>query len=92
VGGVDVNRHMDMDYDLFLHFAMVVEPMVSCSYMADSRVHPDAKSSTRTFEGIDAVALTARQHAVGLGLRGKLAILLHTVYDLRTKLVYKLIK
>lgn len=92
VGGVDVNRHMDMDYDLHLHFARIAMPKVSKTYLADSRVHPDAKSSTRTFEGIDAVAVTARQHAVGLGWRGQVAVLLHRLYGLRTKLIYRIIK
>jgi hypothetical protein len=84
-GGVDVDRHMDMDYDLHLHFARIARPKVSSAYLADSRVHPEAKSSTRTFEGIDAVAMTARQHAVGLGWRGQVAVLMHRLYGLRTK-------
>jgi glycosyltransferase involved in cell wall biosynthesis len=92
VGGVDVQRHMDMDYDLFLHFARVAPPRISRSYLADSRVHPAAKSSTRTFEGIDAVGLTAHQHAAGLGWRGKAAVALHRLYGLRTKLIYKVLK
>jgi glycosyltransferase involved in cell wall biosynthesis len=92
VGGVDINRHMDMDYDLFLHFARFARPEISISYLADSRVHPEAKSSTRTFEGIDAVAITARQHAVGLGWRGKTAVLVHRLYGLRTKIIYRVLK
>jgi len=92
VGGVDIHRHMDMDYDLFLHFARITRPQISRSYLADSRVHPEAKSSTRTFEGIDAVAVTASQHAVGLGWRGKIAVLMHRFYGLRTKLIYRIIK
>jgi glycosyltransferase involved in cell wall biosynthesis len=92
VGGVDIDRHMDMDYDLFLHFARIAEPRVSATYLADSRVHPEAKSSTRTFEGIDAVAVTARQHATGLGWKGHLAVLVHRLYGLRTKLIYRVIK
>jgi glycosyltransferase involved in cell wall biosynthesis len=92
VGGVDVNRHMDMDYDLHLHFARLAQPKISNSYLADSRVHPEAKSSTRTFEGIDAVAVTARQHSAGLGWRGKVAVLLHRLYGLRTKIIYRIIK
>lgn len=91
-GKVDVKRHMDMDYDLFLRFARIVQPHVITSYLADSRVHPAAKSSIRTIEGIDAAYKTARQHARGLGLAGKLALLLHLIFTLRTKLVYRLIK
>jgi glycosyltransferase involved in cell wall biosynthesis len=92
VGGVDVERDMDMDYDLFLHFARITVPKISPSYFADSRVHPKAKSSTRTFDGINAVAVTARQHAAGLGIRGKLAVLIHRMYGVRTKLIYGLLK
>jgi hypothetical protein len=92
VGGVDINRHMDMDYDLFLHFARITPPKISTSYMADSRVHPEAKSSTRTREGIDAVEVTARQHAAGLGIRGTFAVLLHRIYGFRTKLIYSFLK
>jgi glycosyltransferase involved in cell wall biosynthesis len=92
VGGVDVERDMDMDYDLFLHFARTTAPKISPSYFADSRVHPEAKSSTRTFDGINAVAVTARQHAAGLGVRGKLAVLIHRMYGVRTKLIYGLLK
>lgn len=91
-GGVDVNRHMDMDYDLFLHFARLAQPKICRSYLADFRVHSEAKCSTRTFEGIDAGAVTARQHAVGLGWRGQAAVLIHRLYGLRTKLVYRVLK
>lgn len=91
-GGVDVDRHMDMDYDLHLHFARIARPKVSSFYLADSRVHAEAKSSTRTFEGIDAVLMTARQHAAGLGWRGQVAVLIHRLYGLRTKLIYRVIK
>lgn len=92
VGGVDIERDMDMDYDLFLHFAKITPPKILKSYLADSRVHPEAKSSTRTFDGINAVEVTARQHAAGLGLRGNLAVLLHRIYGFRTKLIYGLLK
>lgn len=92
IGGVDIDRDMDMDYDLFLHFAHITAPKISRSYFADSRVHPEAKSSTRTVEGIDAVAVTARQHAAGLGLRGRFALMLHSMYGFRTKLIYRLLK
>lgn len=92
VGGVDVDRDMDMDYDLFLHFARITAPKISTSYFADSRVHPEAKSSTRTFDGINAVAVTATQHSAGLGLRGKLAVLIHRMYGFRTKRIYGLLK
>jgi glycosyltransferase involved in cell wall biosynthesis len=92
VGGVDVKRDMDMDYDLFLHFARITAPKISKTYFADSRVHPEAKSSTRTFDGISDVAVTAQQHAADLGIRGKMSVLLHKIYGFRTKLIYGLLK
>jgi glycosyltransferase involved in cell wall biosynthesis len=92
VGGVDVKRDMDMDYDLFLHFARITVPKISKTYFADSRVHPEAKSSTRTFDGISDVAVTAQQHAADLGIRGKMSVLLHKIYGFRTKLIYGLLK
>ena len=92
VGGLDVERHLDMDYDLFLKFAKVVPPTVLTAYLADFRVHRDAKSSRRTFEAMAEAFVTARQHAVGLGWRGRAAIWLHRLYGLRTKCVYRLIK
>jgi glycosyltransferase involved in cell wall biosynthesis len=92
VGGVDKNRHLDMDYDLFLHFARVSRPTVLTAYLADSRVHRNAKSSVRTFEAIDEAFRTAQEHAAGLGWRGKFAIMLHRIYRMRTKLIYKFVK
>jgi glycosyltransferase involved in cell wall biosynthesis len=92
VGGVDKDRHLDPDYDLFLSFARVAPPEVLPFYLADFRVHRDAKSSLRTFEAIDHTTRTARQHAAGLGFRGRLALLLHRIYKVRTKMIYRLIK
>jgi glycosyltransferase involved in cell wall biosynthesis len=92
VGGVDRSRQLDMDYDLFLKFAKVTPPRVLRSYLADFRVHRDAKSSLRTFAVMDDAFLTAKQHAVGLGWRGKFSLLLHRLYGLRTRMVYRLIK
>jgi len=92
VGGVDINRHMDMDYDLFLHFAKITPPKISATVFADYRVHSEAKSSTRAIESINAAASTARKHASGLGIRGGIALLLHQLYGLRTKLIYRVLK
>lgn len=91
-GGVDMNRHLDPDYDLFLSFARIAKPKVFPVYLADFRVHRDAKSSLRTFEAIDHTTLTARKHAEGLGIRGKLALMIHMIYNVRTKVIYRLIK
>jgi glycosyltransferase involved in cell wall biosynthesis len=92
VGGVDNNRHLDMDYDLFLRFSRVVRPAVLAAYLADFRVQRHAKSSVRTFEAIDEAFRTAQEHATGLGWRGKFAIMLHRIYRMRTKLIYKFVK
>lgn len=92
VGGVDKNRQLDMDYDLFLKFARIVPPQVLLCYLADFRVHLNAKSSLQTFRVMDDAFLTAQQHAAGLGWRGKASLLLHRVYGLRTRIIYRLIK
>jgi glycosyltransferase involved in cell wall biosynthesis len=92
VGGVDNKRHLDMDYDLFLRFSRVAQPTVLAAYLADFRIQRHAKSSVRTFEAIDEAFRTAQEHAGGLGWRGKLAIMFHRIYRIRTKLIYKFIK
>jgi len=92
VGGVDVKRHLDMDYDLFLKFARITSPVVLPATLADFRVHKGAKSSVQTFEVMDDALRTARQHARGLGLRGRIAMVLHRLYGLRTRVIYRLIK
>lgn len=91
-GGLDVKRHLDMDYDLFLRFARRAEPRVLTRYLADFRVHAGAKSSRQVAEHMQAAYATVREHAAGLGLRGRLSLFLHRVYALRTRMVYRLIK
>jgi len=92
VGGLDKERHLAMDYDLFLRFAKMAEPRVLHVYLADFRVHDAAKSSLRIDEHLAEAYATAREHAVALGWRGKLALLLHRIYAERTRLVYRWIK
>jgi glycosyltransferase involved in cell wall biosynthesis len=92
VGGVDAKRHFDMDYDLFLRFARVVRPQVLSTYLADFRVHAGAKSSTRVSQHMREAYLTVREHAEGLGLRGKWCLLLHRIYGARTRIIYRFIK
>jgi glycosyltransferase involved in cell wall biosynthesis len=92
VGGVDAARHLDMDYDLFLKFAHITLPVVLPVTLADFRVHKGAKSSVRTFEVMDDALRTAQEHARELGWRGRIAIFLHRLYGLRTRLIYRLIK
>ena len=91
-GGLDKSRHLDMDYDLFLRFAKVARPAVLTTYLADFRVHRGAKSSLRMIRHMQDALQTARHHAADLGLRGRLAILLHRIYGVRTRMIYRLIK
>ena len=91
-GGLDVKRHLDMDYDLFLRFARLVPPHVLLAYLADFRVHADAKSSTRVSEHLRAAYATVKEHAAGLGVRAKWCLLLHRIYAARTRLIYRLLK
>jgi glycosyltransferase involved in cell wall biosynthesis len=91
-GGLDKNRHLDMDYDLFLRFARVESPTVLTEYLADFRVHWGAKGSRRMVEHLCEAKLTAQRHAASLGLRGRLAFMLHRIYGIRTRIIYHLIK
>jgi glycosyltransferase involved in cell wall biosynthesis len=91
-GGLDKNRHLDMDYDLFLRFAKAARPAVLTAYLADFRVHSGAKSSLRMIQHMGDALQTARHHASGLGWRGEMAIFLHRIYGVRTRMIYRLIK
>ncbi len=90
--GLDKNRHLAMDYDLFLRFARIARPLELDSYLADFRVHRDAKSSRRVAAHMDEAFRVVCEHAAGLGWRGKLCLVLHRVYAARTKLIYRLVK
>ena len=81
-----------MDYDLWLRFAAVTEPTVVRVSLADFRVHSGAKGSRQTREQLDAALCTAREHARQLGWRGRLALVLHRLYSLRTRLAYTVVK
>jgi glycosyltransferase involved in cell wall biosynthesis len=91
-GTLDKQRHLAMDYDLFLRFARVATPAVLSAYLADFRVHREAKSSRNVDEHLAEAYATVREHAASLGWRGQLALLLHRIYAERTRLVYRLIK
>ena len=91
-GGLDKARHLAMDYDLFLKFACVAQPAVLTEYLADFRVHSDAKSSLRVAEHLAEAFATVQEHAVGLGWRGRLSLVLHRIYAARTRLIYRLTK
>jgi glycosyltransferase involved in cell wall biosynthesis len=91
-GALDVNRHLDMDYDLWLRFAKVAEPLVLHDYLADFRVHGQAKGSLQTSAQIRAALATAREHAAGHGVQGTMAVWLAHVLSWRTRLVYRWLK
>lgn len=55
------------------------------SSLGDFRVHPNAKSSMRTFKGINAAYKTDRQHTKDLGLPGEPALLLHHIFSFSIK-------
>ena len=91
-GGLDTDRHLDMDYDLFLRFALICTPEVSTQYLGDFRVHSNSKGSTQTADHLNAAIDTARRYSRGLGLRGGFAFLLHRIFSLRTRVIYWFIK
>lgn len=91
-GKLDVQRHLDMDYDLWLRFAQVVEPVVLSVELADFRVHSAAKGSLRTVEQLDAALATARLRAAGLGSKGQAALIIHRLLSWRTRLIYRWLK
>lgn len=91
-GSLDRERHLAMDYDLFLRFARIAAPQPLPAYLADFRVHRQAKSSRQIDAHMAEAYATVREHAATLGWRGKLALLLHRLYAVRTRLVYRLIK
>lgn len=87
-GGLDNDRHLDMDYDLWLRFAQVAEPLVLQEILADFRVHGAAKGSRQTGSQLEAAFATARKHAAGSGWRGWLALMIHRIFSWRTWLLY----
>jgi glycosyltransferase involved in cell wall biosynthesis len=91
-GTLDKACHLAMDYDLFLRFAKTAPPRVLTDYLADFRVHGQAKSSRRVDEHLAEALATVRAHAAGLGWRGHLSVALHRLYAARTRAVYRLIK
>ncbi len=91
-GPLDVNRHLDMDYDLWLRFARITDPKVLTDYLADFRVHGAAKGSRQTGAQLDAALVTARQYAAELGLAGRMAVGLAYLLNWRTRLAYRWLK
>jgi glycosyltransferase involved in cell wall biosynthesis len=91
-GGLELEKHLDMDYDLWLRFARVTDPLVLGEELADFRVHGQAKGSRLSAAQLDGALATARAHAADLGFRGKLALLTHRLFSWRTRLLYRLMK
>jgi len=91
-GGLDSKRHLAMDYDLFLRFAKSGAPSVLTAFLADFRVHRDAKGSRRATDHLKEAYWTASEHAVDCGWHGRLSLLLHRIYGVRTRIIYRLIK
>jgi glycosyltransferase involved in cell wall biosynthesis len=87
-GRLDPGRDLDMDYDLWLRFARVCEPIVLADVLADFRVHAGAKGSRRAQAQLAAALATAREHAAGMGWRARLAVGLHRVLSWRTRFAY----
>jgi len=88
-GGLDPNRHLDMDYDLWLRYAQISTPMVLTERLADFRVHGAGKSSLRTIEMLDMAFETARRHSERLGRRGQWALFIHRLFRLRNKMAFR---
>ncbi|MDW7712486.1 MAG: hypothetical protein SCH98_18640 [Deferrisomatales bacterium] len=91
-GPLDVERHLDVDYDLWLRFAKVAEPRVLREDLADFRIHAGAKGSRHTGAQLDAALRTAREHAAAFGWKGQAALLVHRVFSWRTRLAYRWLK
>jgi glycosyltransferase involved in cell wall biosynthesis len=87
-GGLDLEKHLDMDYDLWLRFARLAEPVVLKDILADFRIHDKAKGSRQTNAQLDSALATAREHAVDFGFKGDLALLLHRLLSWRTRMIY----
>jgi glycosyltransferase involved in cell wall biosynthesis len=87
-GGLDLAKHLDMDYDLWLRFARVTSPMVLTDELADFRVHGAAQGSLQTGAQLVAAYATARQHAADLGCAGRWALVSHKLLSLRTRIFY----
>ena len=91
-GGLDIDRHLEMDYDLWLRFARVADPVVLREVLADFRVHGEAKGSRQAGSQLDAAFETARKYAADLGWQGRSALVLHRLLSCRTRILYRWLK
>ena len=91
-GGLDIDRHLEMDYDLWMRFAKVADPLVLKEELADFRVHGEAKGSRQTGSQLDAAFETARKYAADLGWQGGVALVVHRLFGWRTRMLYRWLK
>jgi len=91
-GELDTNRHLDMDYDLWLRFSRYADPIVIDDELADFRIHGESKGSHSYKRQLNAAIETAKKYAPELGWRGSIAFLVHLLFSLRTRLIYSIIK
>jgi len=91
-GGLDIDRHLEMDYDLWLRFARESTPLVLRDVLADFRVHGEAKGSIQTDSQLDAAFETAREYSAGLGWQGRCALIVHRLFGWRTRILYRWLK
>ncbi|WP_205743316.1 glycosyltransferase family 2 protein [Geobacter sp. FeAm09] len=91
-GGLDIDLHLDMDYDQWLRFARISDPIVLHEELADFRIHGAAKGSRQTGEQLDAAYATACRHVGPLGIPGRLMLPVHRLLSLRTRMAYRWLK
>lgn len=91
-GGLDLDRHLAMDYDLWLRFARIAQPKVLPDNLADFRVHSQAKGSLQTGAQLQEAFAVARTHAADYGIKGMVALQCNRLLAIRTRLLYRLMK
>jgi len=91
-GILDINKHLDMDYDLWLRFARVAIPIILPDFLADMRIHADAKGSVQIREQLSDAYATAKCYAGDYGFKGRLMLLLNRLLAFRTLSYYLLMK
>jgi len=91
-GVLDIHKHLEMDYDLWLRFAQVAMPIILPVILADMRVHAAAKGSIQIREQLADAYVTAQHYAKEYGLKGQMILLLHRLLSFRTLCYYLLMK
>ncbi len=90
VGGVDESLRFSMDYDLFLRFALVVDPGVVADELAAFRLYRDSKSGEFIDETLRVANAISRKYAerVGMPWMGELN---YWLYYKRTSAIYRVL-